>query len=57
VLIGGGVVGDESLRHFMEQIIDVTHEAAPHAKIVFFNHAESVLTSVDRWFRPRVNEA
>ena len=50
VLIGGGVVGNESMSHFMEQIIDMTHELAPKAKIMFYSHAVDVREIVDRWF-------
>jgi hypothetical protein len=50
VLIGGGVFGNESMSYFMEQIIDVTHEVVPKAKIMFYNHSVDVLVVVDRWF-------
>ena len=50
VLIGGGVAGNESMSYFMEQIIDVTHEAAPKAKIMFYNHAVDVRATIERWF-------
>jgi hypothetical protein len=50
VLIGGGLVGNESMSYFMEQIIEVTHELAPKAKIMFFNHEVDVRTTVERWF-------
>jgi hypothetical protein len=50
VLIGGGVVGNESMSYFIEQIIDVTHELAPKAKIMFYNHSVDVRTIVERWF-------
>lgn len=53
VLIGGGVASDPSMSYFMEQIIDVTHEVAPKAKIMFFNHSLDVRTIVERWFGPR----
>jgi tRNA-dihydrouridine synthase len=53
VLIGGGVVGDPAMSYFLEQIIDTTHEAAPKAKIMFFNHSVDVLTIVERWFKSR----
>lgn len=53
VLIGGGVAGDPSLSYFMEQIINTTHEEAPKAKIMFFNHSTHVRTTVERWFKPR----
>jgi hypothetical protein len=49
VLIGGGLAGNESMSHFMEQIIDVTHELAPKAKIMFYNHSVDVRTTVERW--------
>jgi len=49
VLIGGGVVGNESMSYFMEQIIDVTHELAPKAKIMFYNHSVDVRAIVERW--------
>ena len=39
VLIGGGVVGNEAMSYFMEQIINSTHELAPKAKIMFYNHS------------------
>jgi tRNA-dihydrouridine synthase len=50
VLIGGGVVGNEALSYFLEQIIDVTHQAAPKAKIMFHNHSVDVRAIVERWF-------
>lgn len=52
VLIGGGLIGDPALLHFLEQIIDTTHEAAPSAKIMFFDHSTTVLAIVQRWFAP-----
>jgi hypothetical protein len=54
VLIGGGVVGDPAMSHFMEQIIDVTHDLAPKAKIMFHNHSVDVRVIVERWFGPPV---
>jgi hypothetical protein len=54
VLIGGGVAGDPAMSYFMEQIVDVTHEVAPKAKIMFYNHSADVRAIVERWFRPRV---
>jgi hypothetical protein len=51
VLIGGGVVGNPALTYFMEQIIDATHEIAPKAKIMFYNHSFDVRTIVERWFK------
>jgi hypothetical protein len=53
VLIGGGVVGNESMSYFMEQIIDVTHELAPKAKIMFYDHSVDVRETIERWFGPR----
>ena len=53
VLIGGGVVGNESMSYFMEQIIDVAHELAPKAKIMFYNHSVDVFEIVGRWFGPQ----
>jgi hypothetical protein len=53
VLIGGGVVGNEALSYFLEQIIDVTHGAAPKAKVMFHNHAVEVRVIVERWFGSR----
>jgi len=50
VLIGGAVVGDPALSYFMEQIIDATHELAPKAKIMFYNHSIDVRVIVERWF-------
>jgi len=50
VLIGGAVAGDPAMSYFMEQIIDVTHEAVPKAKIMFYNHSVDVLVIVERWF-------
>ena len=50
VLIGGGVAGDPALSYFMEQIIDVTHEVVPKAKIMFYNHSVDVRTTIERWF-------
>jgi len=53
VLIGGGVAGDPSLSYFMEQIIDVTHEVVPKAKIMFYNHSVDVQEILERWFGSR----
>ena len=53
VLIGGAVAGDPAMSYFMEQIIDATHEVAPKAKIMFFNHSSDVRTTVERWFKSR----
>lgn len=53
VLIGGGVVGNESMSYFMEQIIDAAHEFAPKAKIMFYDHSRDVRAVVERWFGPR----
>jgi hypothetical protein len=53
VLVGGGVVGNPELSYFLEQIVDVTHQAAPHAKIMFYNHTDSVHTILERWFKPQ----
>ena len=53
VLIGGGVVGNEAMSYFMEQIIDATHEVAPKAKIMFYNHSVDVRAIVERWFGTR----
>ena len=50
VLIGGGVAGNESMSYFMEQIIDATHQLAPKAKIMFYNHSADVRAIVERWF-------
>ena len=50
VLIGGGVIGNPELSYFLEQIIDITHEVAPKAKIMFFYHSVDVRTVVERWF-------
>ena len=55
VLIGGGVAGNPELSYFMEQIIDVTHEAAPKAKIMFYNHSMSVRATIERWFKPQAS--
>ncbi|QNI37577.1 hypothetical protein [Edaphobacter albus] len=52
ILIGGGVVGNPTLTYFMEQIIDVTHEVAPKAKILFYNHSVDVREAIERWFPP-----
>jgi hypothetical protein len=49
VLIGGGIAGNEAMSYFMEQIIDATHEAAPRAKIMFYNHSLDVREIVERW--------
>jgi len=53
VLIGGGVVSNPAMTYFLEQIVNATHEAAPKAKIMFFNHSTDVRTTVERWFKPR----
>jgi hypothetical protein len=50
VLLGGGVVGNPEMSYFMEQIVNATHDAAPHAKIMFHSHAVDVRTTVGRWF-------
>jgi hypothetical protein len=50
VLIGGGVAGNEAMSYFMEQIINTTHEIAPQAKIMFYNHSVDVRAIVERWF-------
>jgi hypothetical protein len=52
VLIGGGVVGNEAMSYFMEQIIDATHELAPKAKVMFYNHSVDVRTIIERWLGP-----
>ena len=52
VLIGGAVAGDPEMSYFMEQIIDATHEVAPQAKIMFYNHAVDVRAILERWFGP-----
>jgi hypothetical protein len=54
VLIGGGVLNNPVMSYFVEQIIDVTHEVAPKAKIMFFNHEEDVRVTVERWFKSSV---
>ena len=48
VLIGGGVVADERFAVFKQQIIDVTRDAAPRAKLLEFDHAVDVQTLVER---------
>jgi hypothetical protein len=53
VLIGGGVAGNESMSYLMEEIIDVTHELAPKAKIMFYSHSVDVRATVERWFGSR----
>ena len=53
VLIGGGIAGNEAMSYFMEQIIDATHEVAPRAKIMFYNHSLDVRAIVERWCGPR----
>jgi len=53
VLIGGGVAGNPALSCFMEQIIDATHEVAPKAKVMFYNHSDDVRVIVERWFGSR----
>jgi hypothetical protein len=50
VLIGGAVAGDPAMSYFMEKIIDATHEVAPKAKVMFYNHSVDVLEIVERWF-------
>jgi hypothetical protein len=50
VLIGGGDAGNESMSWFMEQIIDATHQLAPKAKIMFYNHSLDVRAIIERWF-------
>jgi hypothetical protein len=56
VLIGGGVVGDPAMSYFMEQIVDVTHEVAPKAKIMFYNHSVDVGAILERWFGSRSDQ-
>ncbi len=53
VLIGGGVASNPAMTYFMEQIVNTTHEAAPQAKIMFFDHSTDVLVTVERWLKPR----
>lgn len=53
VLIGGGVAGNEAMSYFMEQIIDATHELAPKAKVMFYNHSVDVRAIIERWFGPQ----
>ena len=53
VLIGGAVAGDPAMSYFMEQIIDATHQVAPRAKIMFYNHSVDVRAIVERWFGSR----
>lgn len=53
VLIGGGVASDPAMTYFLEQIVDATHEVAPQAKIMFFNHSTDVRETVERWFKAR----
>ncbi len=53
VLIGGGVVSDPAMTHFMEQIVNATCELAPKAKIMFHDHSVSVRATVERWFPSR----
>ena len=50
VLIGCGVAGDPAMSYFMEKIIDATHEVAPKAKVMSYNHSVDVLEIVERWF-------
>ena len=50
VLIGGAIAGDPAMSYFMEKIIDATHEVAPKAKVMFYNHSVDVLEIVERWF-------
>jgi hypothetical protein len=54
ILIGGGVAADSGMSYFMEQIIDATHELAPRAKIMFFNHSVDPRITVERWFPPQL---
>ena len=55
VLIGGGLAGNEAMSYFMEQIIDVTHQVAPNAKIMFYNHSVDVTAVIERWFGPQLD--
>jgi hypothetical protein len=50
VLIGGGVVGNPKLGMFKKQIIDITRDEAPVAKVLEFDHAVDVQTLVERAF-------
>lgn len=50
VLIGGGVAADPKLATFKQQIIDATHDLAPVAKILEFDHTLDVQFLVERAF-------
>ena len=41
------------MSYFMEQIIDVTHEVVPKARIMFYNRSVDVRAIVERWFGPQ----
>jgi hypothetical protein len=50
VLIGGGVVADEKLAVFKQQIIEVTRDEAPGTKVLEFDHAVDVQTLLELAF-------
>ena len=42
------------MSYFIEQIIGATHEVAPKAKIMFYDHSVDVRAIVERWFGSQV---
>ena len=50
VLIGGGVVGDQKLKSFKQQIIMTVRDAAPEAKVLEYDHTLEVPVLVGRAF-------
>jgi hypothetical protein len=50
VLIGGGIASDPAMIYFLEQIVNATHDVAPNARIMFYDHSVDVRITVERWF-------
>ena len=48
LLIGGGVVANEKLAFFKQQIIDVTRDEVPGTKVLEFDHAVDIRTLLER---------
>lgn len=50
VLIGGGLLGDQRLQSFKQQIINAARDEAPEAKVLEFDHTLEVPVLVGRAF-------
>ena len=50
VVIGNGVRSNMEMTGWMEQIINVIHEAAPQAKLLFNTTPQTSIDAVRRWF-------